>query len=132
MLLWSHGDHPGAGRMAKRLGFVKVRELWQLRRRLGTDASPLPDVRTPPGVTVRTFRVGADEQAWLRLNAKVFADHPEQGTTDAADLARRTGSAWFDPEGFFLGRGETLSAGRVPLDQGARARSCGGRRSADG
>ncbi|MDQ3105181.1 MAG: mycothiol synthase [Actinomycetota bacterium] len=102
MLLWSHGDHPGAGRMAKRLGFVKVRELWQLQRRLGADAPPLPEVRTPPGVTVRTFRVGVDEQAWLQLNAKVFADHPEQGATDAADLARRTGSAWFDPEGFFL------------------------------
>jgi len=102
MLLWSHGDHPGAGRMTRRLGFVKVRELWQLRRRLGADAPPLPEVRTPPGVTVRTFRVGVDEQAWLRLNAKVFADHPEQGATDAADLARRTGSAWFDPEGFFL------------------------------
>ena len=102
MLLWSHGDHPGAGQMAKRLGFVKVRELWQLQRRLGADAPPLPEVRTPPGVTVRTFRVGVDEQAWLRLNAKVFAGHPEQGATDAADLARRTGSAWFDPEGFFL------------------------------
>ena len=137
LLLWSHGDHPGAQRLAQRLGFTRSRELWQLRRRLGPAAPALPEVRLPAGVTVRTFRVGPDEAAWLRLNARAFADHPEQGGTDADDLARRTGSAWFDPDGFFLaerdgrlvgshwtkvhpsGEGEVYVVGVDPDEQGS-------------
>ncbi len=102
VLLWSHGDHPGAARLAERLGFHRVRDLWQLRRRLGPHAPPLPDVALPPGVQVRTFVPGQDEAAWLDLNARAFTAHPEQGAMTADDLAQRTGSDWFDPAGFFL------------------------------
>ena len=101
MLVWSHGDHPGAAKLAKRLGFRRVRDLWQLRRELG-GAAALPNVRLPVGVTVRTFHTGQDDEAWLALNARAFADHPEQGAMDAGDLAARTESEWFDPAGFFL------------------------------
>ena len=103
MLVWSHGDHPGAARLARRLGFARVRDLWQLRRDL---RDPLPDVSLPADVTLRTFRPGQDEAAWLELNARAFADHPEQGGVDANDLAMRTGSEWFDPAGFFLAERE--------------------------
>ncbi len=106
VLLWSHGDHPGAARMAERLGFGRVRDLWQLRRPLnaapGADVPELPAVGVPDGITVRTYRPGHDERAFLGLNARAFADHPEQGSMDAGDLAQRTGSDWFDPVGFFL------------------------------
>lgn len=102
LLVWSHGDHPGATRLSERLGFRRVRDLWQLRRQLGGDAAAVPAVRLPAGVTVRSFEPGKDEEEWLALNARAFADHPEQGAMDAGDLAARLGSGWFDPAGFFL------------------------------
>jgi len=113
MLLWSHGDHPSAARLAERLGFCRVRDLWRLRRELGGDAAALPDVRLPTGVTVRSFAPGQDDEAWLALNARAFADHPEQGAMDSGDLAARLGSDWFDPAGFFLAERSGVHGARL-------------------
>jgi mycothiol synthase len=98
--LWSHGDQPAAAALAGRLGFDRVRELWLMRRGLDADLPPVPPIEPP--LRVRTFRPGADEDAWLALNARAFADHPEQGRTTRADLDRRIAQPWFDPKGFFL------------------------------
>jgi mycothiol synthase len=97
--VWAHGDLPAAGALADRAGFARIRSLWTMQRPL---ADPLPDPAFPPGVTLRTFSVGADEAAWLDLNAKAFASHPEQGSWTAEDLALRERESWFDPAGFFL------------------------------
>ena len=70
-----------------------------MRRPLDT---PLDPPRLPAGVTLRTFAVGRDEQAWLEINRKAFASHPEQGAWTVADLALREREPWFDPAGFFL------------------------------
>ena len=112
---WAHGDHPAAARLAARMGFERVRALWQLRRRLGADAAAagLPAVRLPADVVVRTFEVGRDEQAWLGLNARAFAHHPEQGSLDADDLTQRIESDWFDADGVFLA--ERAAAGERRL-----------------
>jgi mycothiol synthase len=79
-----------------------------MRRPLdGVDPDPHPEL--PPGVTVSAFRPGADEDAWLHVNARAFAAHPEQGRWTREDLALREAEAWFDPAGFFLAwRGEQL------------------------
>jgi mycothiol synthase len=53
-------------------------------------------------VTVRTFRPGSDDSSWLALNARAFADHPEQGRWTMEDLHQRMAEQWFDPAGFFL------------------------------
>jgi len=101
---WSHGNHPAAARLAGRLGWERVRDLWVMRRPL-TDLPPLDDAadraRTA-GVAVRTFRPGHDEDAFLALNAEAFAHHPEQGRMTREDLDRRMAESWFDPAGFFV------------------------------
>jgi len=97
--LWAHGGHPAAAALAVALGFTKVRELWQMRRLLRAE---LPEPRWPAGTSVRTFVPGQDEDAWLALNARAFAEHPEQGAFDRDDLDRRMREPWFDPAGFFL------------------------------
>ncbi|MET0741206.1 MAG: mycothiol synthase [Candidatus Nanopelagicales bacterium] len=97
--LWAHGEHPAAAVMAKSLGFRQVRSLWQMRRSL---YAPLPPPQWPAGVTVRTFEVGHDEDAWVDLNARAFDGHPEQGKWTRTDLERRLAEPWFGADGFFL------------------------------
>ncbi|GAA4593967.1 mycothiol synthase [Actinoplanes octamycinicus] len=97
--IWAHGDDPGARAFAERHGFTRARVLWQMRRSL---LEPLPDIPLPAGVTVRGFRPGADEQSWLEVNAKAFAEHPEQGRWTIEDLRLREAEPWFDPAGFLL------------------------------
>ncbi|MEU4559877.1 mycothiol synthase [Actinoplanes sp. NPDC023936] len=96
---WAHGDDPGAAIFASRNGFARARVLWQMRRPL---LEPLPTVPLPEGVTLRAFRPGQDEQAWLDINARAFAHHPEQGKWTMADLLAREDEPWFDSEGFLL------------------------------
>lgn len=57
-------------------------------------------------MTVRTFRPGEDDAAWLAANAAAFAHHPEQGSLTQRDLDDRKGEPWFDPAGFFLAERE--------------------------
>lgn len=98
--VWAHGGHAAARHLAQVLGLTLFRELRQMRRPLtGMD---LPDPALPEGVTVRTFVPGADDAAWLEVNAAAFAHHPEQGSLTQRDLDDRKAEPWFDPAGFFL------------------------------
>lgn len=111
---WSHGDHPGARRLAVRHGLVAVRSLWVMRRSLRT---PLPDLEVPAGITVRGLDPAdaSDAAAVLRVNAAAFADHPEQGSLDAPGLAERMAEPWFDPAGLLLAIDHTADAGHRVL-----------------
>ena len=100
--LWSHGDLEGARAFALRGGNSAVRELWQMRRSLRSDAAALPAVSLPKGFKTRRFVVGRDEEAWLRVNARAFVDHPEQGRMTRHDLDQRIAEPWFDAMGFIL------------------------------
>ncbi|MGH3169246.1 MAG: mycothiol synthase [Trebonia sp.] len=108
--IWSHGDLPGAAAFAWATGFIRFRELWQMRRPLG-DGAPLPEVALPAGVTLRAFRPGADDEAWLAVNGKAFAHHPEQGGWTREDLEFRKTEPWFDPAGFFIAEKDGAIAG---------------------
>ena len=97
--LWAHGDHPSASALSLSLGFTRVRALWQMRRSLHT---PVAEPIVPDGVRLRAFRPGLDDEAWLSVNARAFADHPEQGRWTRDDLRARLAEPWFDPAGFLL------------------------------
>nr|MBA2774940.1 mycothiol synthase [Nocardioidaceae bacterium] len=97
--VWAHGDEAAAGLLSGRLDFRRVRDLVQMRRSLIT---PLRPPTYPADVVVRTFEVGRDETAWVEVNAKAFASHPEQGNLTEDDLRQRIRQPWFDPLGFFL------------------------------
>jgi mycothiol synthase len=106
--LWAHGDLPAAAALAAAAGYSRVRALWQMRRSL---RDPVDEPVYAAGTTVRTFRTGRDEQAWVALNAAAFAGHPEQGGWTIEDLQLREREPWFDPSGFFLAERDGLLAG---------------------
>jgi mycothiol synthase len=106
--VWSHGDQPGARTLARHLHLRVVRELRQLRRELAGEP-PVPPL--PAGVTLRAFRPGPDDAAWLALNARAFAHHPEQGRMTQADLDARIREPWFDPDGFLVAEADGAMVG---------------------
>jgi mycothiol synthase len=97
--LWAHGDHPSASALALSMGFDRARVLWQMRRSL---FAPVPEPELPDGVTLHEFRPGRDDAAWIAVNARAFAEHPEQGKWTVRDLRIRTAEPWFDPAGFLM------------------------------
>lgn len=99
---WAHGDLPAARNLFSSLGLRPVRELWQMTRPLRGEWSDLPEVHLPEGFTLRPFELGRDEERWLKVNARAFATHPEQGRMTLADLQERAAEPWFDPQGFLL------------------------------
>lgn len=98
--LWSYAAHPAVPALAARADLRPERELWRMRAPLPLDPDPAPVL--PPGVTVRQFAPGQDENAWLAVNAAAFVGHPEQGRLTRAELDARIAADWFDPRGFFL------------------------------
>lgn len=105
LAVWAHGDLPAARALATQADLPVVRELWQMRldltgRPTGEAARAAPAL--PAGVQVRAFVPARDEEPWLRLNARAFAHHPEQGRMTRADLDAREHESWFDPAGLLL------------------------------
>jgi len=105
--LWAHGRLPQAAALAHSRGYDEERVLWQMRRSL---LSPLPDRPLPAGVRLRPFVVGQDEQAWLSVNNRAFASHPDQGGWSLQAIHTREKEPWFDPAGFLLAERESDGA----------------------
>ena len=79
-------------------GFVPGRAIYEMRVGLPVAAT----APVPPGVALRAFAPGRDEAAWLAVNNRAFANHPEQGDWIEATLRRRMDEDWFDPSVFLL------------------------------
>ncbi|MEZ5251251.1 MAG: mycothiol synthase [Ilumatobacteraceae bacterium] len=90
------GHQLDADALATAIGLRFERALYQMLVPL-----PLHPSSADPLVT-RSFRVGADERAWLDVNNAAFAAHAEQGGWDLATLRLREREDWFDPDGFLL------------------------------
>lgn len=104
--LWEHHVDDPEGTLAARAGFRVQRRLAIMVRPLD---GPVPAPDLPPGVAVRPYRPAADDAAFLAVNNRAFAGHPEQGGLGPDDLAERTGAEWFDPGGLLLAwRGDEL------------------------
>ncbi|MDN4641708.1 mycothiol synthase [Agreia sp. PsM10] len=113
---WAHGDHPASRILAARTGFEAVRTLYQLRTPVpgpsagspstgsGNDGSGNDGSGNGDGVVIEAFRPGVDDEAWVDLNARVFADHPEQGSITLDDLHARMAEPWFDAGDFLVAR----------------------------
>ncbi len=100
---WSVGDKARDAQIAAAAGMAPGRRLAQMSR-------PLPTGMTVD-VDTRPFRPGEDEGAWLAVNNRAFADHPEQGGWTIDTLRGREAEPWFDPDGFLLHeRGGRLAA----------------------
>ena len=94
--IWSHGDLPAAKAIAASL---KLERLWSnllMSRSLG-EIQPVTS-KYP----IRTFIPDLDNQAFLSLNNKVFANYPDQGGWSEDDLRVRLNEEWFQKEGFFV------------------------------
>jgi mycothiol synthase len=111
--VWAHGDLPGSVELLSSRGFERARVLLQMRMPLaGSDLDSRPEL--PDDMHVVPFRPGRDEEAWLRVNARAFAWHPEQGRMSRADLELREDEPWFDPDGFLMAwRGDPDAGGEL-------------------
>jgi mycothiol synthase len=97
--LWLMAATDGDDAVAASLGFTPERDLLQMRVPL-----PLPPevVASARPVVTRPFEPGRDDEAWLDVNNRAFAGHPEQGGWTLEDLHERTTADSFDPEAFLM------------------------------
>lgn len=97
--VWAHGALEGSLTFLAAAGLVESRYLLTLHRDLDP-ARPLPAI---PGSTLEDLRLGTfeaerDSEHWVAVNARAFADHPEQGSLTRDDLEQRLAQPWFDAE----------------------------------
>ena len=92
--LWVNKPTARHDALAAAVGLRRGRDLYQMRRALPAGI--------PFELTTRPFVPGDDDAAWLEVNNRAFAWHPEQGEWSAETLTARQVEAWFDPEGFLL------------------------------
>lgn len=97
-VLWVLGADDEDDTAVAPAGFAPQRDLLEMRVALPLAERPA----WPPGVETRAFDPGRDEDAWLEVNNRAFANHLEQSGWVAATLRRRMAEPWFDPAGFLL------------------------------
>jgi mycothiol synthase len=95
VVVWVSNPTAADDAVAAGAGLVRGRDLYELRVLLPTE-------EPAPPLDWRPFEPGRDDDAWLDVNNRAFATHPEQGGWTREILAERTREPWFDPAGFLL------------------------------
>ncbi|GAA3352346.1 hypothetical protein GCM10020366_01670 [Saccharopolyspora gregorii] len=133
--IWSHGEHPGALRLAERFGFARPRELWRMGLRLA--AAELPEARRP--TACRSARSGpAPTRPPSSRSITERSDGTRAGRDERGGSAREGSRGLVRRGGFFLavdpqdrllgfhwtkvhpdGRGEVYVVGVDPDTQGS-------------
>ena len=101
LTVWARGELTPVRAEADARDYDPQRSLLTMARPL-TGLSSLGGSGLPDGVSIRPFVPGQDDAAWLGVNARSFAHHPEQGRWTQTDLDDRIAQSWFDPAGFLL------------------------------
>ncbi len=91
LTVWAYNDSAVSRHFAAEFGLTAGRHLMHMHRHPG----PPPHLAAPERVTIRAFRPGRDEQALLRLNNRIFEEHPENGAWTMEDLWGRMIQPWF-------------------------------------
>ena len=94
--IWSHGDLPAAKAIAASLNLERLWSNLLMSKSLG-EIQPVTSKHP-----IRTFLTDFDNQAFLSLNNKVFANYPDQGGWSEDDLKVRLNEEWFDEKGLFV------------------------------
>jgi mycothiol synthase len=71
----------------------------------------VPAPAVAPGAALRAVRPGVDDEAWLALNNRIFAGHPENGEWTLDDLRGRMAQTWFDANDVLLLEADGALAG---------------------
>ncbi|MDN5821261.1 MAG: mycothiol synthase [Brachybacterium sp.] len=97
--VWAHGALEGSLTFLSAAGLAESRYLLTLHRDLDP-ARPLPAIpeSTLEDLRLDTFEAERDSERWVAVNARAFADHPEQGSLTRDDLEQRLAQPWFDAE----------------------------------
>ncbi|MBO3704168.1 MAG: mycothiol synthase [Candidatus Accumulibacter sp.] len=131
--VWAHGDLPRTRAFARANGWRRVRLLHKMSRPLLPDDDA--EIALPQGFSLRSFTPG-DADAWLAVNGRASADHPEQGRVTRADLDRLLAQPWFDPAGLLLlvddATGDLAGSHWTKVDPQERAPGTDGRATAAG
>lgn len=98
---WAHGENPAATALLRAAGFAPVRELLRLALDPARLVAGIEHARPmPAGFDVFPFDPSNSARAddWVRVNARAFASHPEQGGVTRADFDTLTREPWFIAE----------------------------------
>lgn len=93
--VWVREPTPAHDEIADALGLRARRDLYELR-------VALPLTGESPPLDWQPFRPGVDEEAWLEVNNRAFAWHPEQHGWTREQIDRAEQEPWFDPAGFVM------------------------------
>ena len=94
LVWWLDSDDRHDLELADQFGLTKGRRLLEMRR-------PVPHDRRA-SIETCPFRPGIDDEDWIAVNNRAFADHSEQGDWSPDDVEARLAEPWFDADGFRL------------------------------
>jgi mycothiol synthase len=97
--LWAMQAGAADDELAREHGFAPERDVIQMRVPLPLPGDVLQDTRP---LATRPFVPGQDDEAWLRVNNRAFAEHPEQGQWTLEQLHERLAADWVDLAGFLV------------------------------